>query len=417
MQLVRPAARRVREAARADGAASSGLSQLLGVHSLQTAGDALVAVALAGTLFFSVPLGQARGRVALYLLLTLLPFSFLVPVAGPLLDRLRHGRRNVLAVTAAGRGLLTWVMAGAIAGLGLYPLALGVLVLGRAYGVARSAAMPRVRPEAMGLVQANARLNVAGVAASSLTAALGAAIAKTLGTPWVVRLATVLFLSAAVLAVRLPSRVDEPPPAAADRPASFRLRTATPAVLRALGSTAALRAVAGLLTIFLAFLLRARSAPTWDVVLVVGAAAVGQVVGTVAAARVPRLSPRGLTRLSPLLALLACVGAAFRPGGVLPALAAGVAGLVASTSKFGLDATLQTDADPRSVSGAFARSETALQLAWVLGAGIALLLPATGSVGFAVAAVFAAAGAVEALRPRGTSPPSAGSPPARPAAV
>jgi hypothetical protein len=177
MELVRPAARRLRQAARADGAGSSGLSQLLGVHSLQSAGDALVAVALAGTLFFSVPLGQARGRVALYLLLTLLPFSFLVPIAGPLLDRLRHGRRNVLAATSGGRGLLTWVMAGAIAGLGLYPLALGVLVLARAYGVARSAATPRVRPEGMSLIQANARLNVAGTAASSVAAALGGLVA------------------------------------------------------------------------------------------------------------------------------------------------------------------------------------------------------------------------------------------------
>src|SRR3954452_17958334 len=211
MDLVRPAARRLGQAARADGAGASGLSQLLGVHSLQSAGDALVAVALAGTLFFSVPLGQARGRVALYLVLTLLPFSFLVPIAGPLLDRLRHGRRNVLAATAGGRGLLTWVMAGAVGGLGLYPLALGVLVLARAYGVARSAAMPRVRPEGMGLVQANARLNVAAVATSSLTAAVGAGMAKTLGTPWVLYLASVLFIVAGVLAVRLPAHVDEPP--------------------------------------------------------------------------------------------------------------------------------------------------------------------------------------------------------------
>src|SRR4051812_26871125 len=111
MQLVRPFARRLRTAARAGGADSSGLSALLGVHALHAAGDALVAVALAGTLFFSVPLGQARGRVGLYLVLPLLPFSFLVPIAGPLLDRLRHGRRNVMAATTGGRGMLTWVMA------------------------------------------------------------------------------------------------------------------------------------------------------------------------------------------------------------------------------------------------------------------------------------------------------------------
>jgi MFS family permease len=398
MELVRPAARRLRQAARADGAGNSGLSSLLGVHSLQSAGDALVAVALAGTLFFSVPLGQARGRVALYLLLTLLPFSFLVPIAGPLLDRLRHGRRNVLAATCGARGLLTWVMAGAIAGLGLYPLALGVLVLARAYGVARSAATPRVRPEGMGLVQANARLNVAGTAASSVAAAVGAIVAKTLGASWVLYGASILLIAAGVLALRLPAHVDEAPSDPAEQPVAFRLRDAGPVVLSALSSAAALRAVAGLLTIFLAFLLRSQHASGWDVALVVGAAAVGQIGGTVGAAQVGRLSARALTRLSPLLAAVACLAAAIRPHGVLPALAAGVAAFVASMSKFGLDASLQTEVPARSVSTAFARSETALQLTWVLGAAIALALPASGSVGFAVAATLAAAGAVAALR-------------------
>src|SRR3954471_1436950 len=401
MEVVRPAARRLRQAARADGAGGSGLSSLLGVHSLPSAGGGLVAVALAGTLFFSVPLGQARGRVALYLLLTLLPFSFLVPIAGPLLDRLRHGRRNVLAATAGGRGLLTWVMAGAIAGLGLYPLALGVLVLARAYGVARSAATPRVRPEGMTLIQANARLNVAGTAASSAAAALGGVVAKTLGSSWVLYGASFLLLAAGVLALRLPAHVDEAPADAAEQRAAFRLRAAGATVLAALGSAAALRGVAGLLTIFLAFLLREKHASAWEIALVVGAAAVGQIGGTIGAARIRRLSARASTRLSPLLACLVCVGAAFRPHGVLPAVAAGVAALVASMSKFGLDASLQTEVPARSVSSAFAQSETALQLTWVFGAAIALVLPASGSVGFAVAAVLSAVGAVAALRTRG----------------
>jgi hypothetical protein len=156
--------------------------------------------------------------------------------------------------------------------------------------------------------------------------------------------------------------------------------------------------VAGLLTIFLAFLLRAQHASAGDVALVVGAAAVGQLVGTVGAARLPRLSARALARVSPLLCLVACVAAAIRPHGVLPAVAAGVTGIVASTSKFGLDASLQSEVSPRSVSSAFARSETAMQLAWVLGAAVALVLPATGSVGFAVAAVLSAVGFAAAVR-------------------
>jgi hypothetical protein len=176
-----------------------------------------------------------------------------------------------------------------------------------------------------------------------------------------------------------------------------------------------MRAVAGLLTIFLAFLLRATHASAHDIALVIAAAAAGQILGTVGAARVHRLSARGVARLSPLLSLLACSAAALRPGGILPALAAGVTGLVSSTSKFALDATLQSDVQPRSVSSAFARSETALQLAWVVGAGIALALPATGSVGFAMGAVLSAAGAVAAVRARPIRP-SAVPAPGRPAA-
>jgi hypothetical protein len=130
----------------------------------------------------------------------------------------------------------------------------------------------------------------------------------------------------------------------------------------------------------------------------VGAGAVGQIGGTIGAARIRRVSARAATRLSPLLAFLACLGAAIRPHGVLPAVAAGVAAFVASLSKFGLDASLQTEVPARSVSSAFAQSETALQLTWVLGAAIALVLPASGSVGFAVAAALSAVGAVAALR-------------------
>ena len=145
-RLARAGAGRVRAAAGADGAGESGMSALLGAHALHSAGDALLAVALAGTVFFSVPLGEARDRVGLYLLLTLLPFSLLVPVAGPLLDRLRHGRRDVLAVTTGG------ARAGRLVDGRPRPRRSGCtrwrspsLVLSRAYGVARSAALPRVR--------------------------------------------------------------------------------------------------------------------------------------------------------------------------------------------------------------------------------------------------------------------------------
>ena len=398
MSWVGSAASRVRSAARADGAGDSGLSALIGLHALHAAGDALVAVALAGTLFFSVPIGEARGKVALYLILTLLPFAFLVPIAGPLLDRFRHGRRNVMAIATGGRGLLTWVMAGAVAGLGLYPLALGVLVLSRAYGVARAAAIPRVRPAALGLVSGAARVNVAGTVGASVAGGIGFLVSLAFGPAQVLYLASVVLITASFLALRLPDCVDEPPePGRVSEPHPKLLEL--PAVLRApLAATCGMRATQGLLTLFLAFLLRQQGAAAAEVGVVLGSALLGGLVGTVTAARMPGLAPRRLPFLAPGLALIACVAAALSPHLLALAVAAAVSGLAGSMAKFGLDATIQTTIANERVSTWFARSETALQLSWVLGAAIALLLPARGSYGFWAAVVLLAAGLLMALK-------------------
>ena len=45
------------------------------VHMASVAGDAIVAVALANSVFFSLPVGQARLKVALYLGLTMAPLE------------------------------------------------------------------------------------------------------------------------------------------------------------------------------------------------------------------------------------------------------------------------------------------------------------------------------------------------------
>lgn len=392
-------AARVRAAARADGAQDSGLSALLGTHALHSAGDALVAVALAGTVFFSVPLGEARSRVALYLLLTLLPFSLLVPVAGPLLDRFRHGRRNVLAATTAARGLLAWSMAGLLASLALYPLALAVLVLSRAYVVARAAAVPRLCPPGMSLVTANARTNVAGVASGGVAAAVGALVAALLGPEWVLRLAALVLLAAAVAAVRLPPQVDEARGPRVGGP-RYRLGSAPTAVLRPLAAAVALRALAGLLTVFLAFLLRSEGAGSRVVALVIGAAFAGQLLGTGAASRLPDRVIRRLTLAALVAPATACLLAALSGSTGAAALAAGLTGVSYALSKFALDAALQTHVPVHSTSGAFARSETGLQLAFAVGGAVGVALPAVSALGFGVAAAVPVAALVVDARLR-----------------
>lgn len=394
---------RISAAARSGGADKSGLTGLLSVHALHSAGDALVAVSLAGTLFFSVPLGQARDRVALYLLLTLLPFSLLVPVAGPLLDRLRHGRRLVLASSTGGRAVATWLMAATVDDLRLYPLALVVLVLSRGYGVARSAAVPKVRPPGLGLVQTGARLNLVAVAGGTVAAAVGAGLVALTGPAWSLRLAAVVLLPAAVLAMRLPGRVDDVRvPVRPDdiAPGAYRLGEAGPDVRPALVAAVALRALSGFLLVYLAFLLREQGASGTAVGLVVGAAAVGQFAGTAVSSQLSEERSRLLPWLGLAVPLVLAALAVWQPSTVPRMLLVVSAGAAASVAKFALDAALQTSVPPAQVSTAFARSETALQLAFAAGGGLALLLPVADRVGYVTALVLTAAGLVVAHRSR-----------------
>jgi hypothetical protein len=64
-QLSGATVRRVRAYGRADGAGETGLAGLFWVNALHMAGDAMIAVSLAGTLFFAAASDAQRGNVAL----------------------------------------------------------------------------------------------------------------------------------------------------------------------------------------------------------------------------------------------------------------------------------------------------------------------------------------------------------------
>jgi len=201
--------RRIRRATSAQGAGETGLAHLIELHAVNSAGDMLITVALASTIFFSVPTGQARDRVALYLAITMAPFVLLAPVIGPLLDRLPSGRRAAMAVSMLVRAMLAWTMAGSIRGgsLELYPEALCVLVASKAYGVVRSVVVPRLRPPGITLVKANSRVTLAGLIATGLATALGGLL-HLIGPDWPLRGAFLVFIAGALLAFSLPHAVD-----------------------------------------------------------------------------------------------------------------------------------------------------------------------------------------------------------------
>src|SRR5207248_2689865 len=212
----------------ASGADRTGLSTLIELTAAGGASDAFVAVSLAGTIFFSTSVDQARGRVVLFLLVTMAPFAVLAPFIGPALDRMQQGRKFLLAGTLLARGLLCWGMSAAInSPVTLLPAAFGILVLQKSYGVVRASVTPRLLPAEITLVTANARSQLITLIASMLGGAVAAGIQVTAGSAWVLRAGTLIYLAAMFLALRLPDQVDvpsvpaapvPPPPAAAGRP-------------------------------------------------------------------------------------------------------------------------------------------------------------------------------------------------------
>ena len=200
----------------ASGAGRTGLSTLIELTAAAGAGDAFVIVSLAGTIFFNTSVEQARGKVVLFLVVTMAPFAVLAPFIGPALDRAQQGRKYLLAGTLLARGLLCYAMSAAVKNpITLLPAAFGVLVLQKAFGVVRASVAPRLLPEQITLVSANARSQLIAVIAASIAAALAAGIQVVGGAAWVLRVGMVIYLAAMVLALRLPDQVDTPPAPAA----------------------------------------------------------------------------------------------------------------------------------------------------------------------------------------------------------
>ena len=403
-------------AVRDKGAAGeTGMIRLFDLHAASCAGDTLITIGLAGTIFFSAPLGEARSKVALYLLVTMVPFALLAPVVGPLLDHFRHGRRYALAATMLGRAFLAWLISDYIHGFGLYPAAFGVLALSRAYGVARSAAVPRLLPEGLGLSQAGARASVYGTIAGAAVAPLGAA-AFWLGPQWPLRVASVIFLIGMVVALRLPPRADSDPPETMPRPFSvigFRRDEKALTgrlVIATLVGSATLRALYGFLFLFLAFAIKAGDLPTvvfgTDVgnegaLATVGVAlGLGTFLATAAGTRLRIHRPLALQSNGLVVVAGIAVLTTIKFSLPMVALLCLMTAIVSGVSKLAVDATIQERIGERLRASAFAHSETVLMLAFVAGGGFGLI-PFHGQLGVGVMAAFSGLAALRAVTATG----------------
>jgi hypothetical protein len=103
-------------------------------------------------------------------------------------------------------------------------------------------------------------------------------------------------------------------------------------------------------------------------------------------------------------ALAATIVAAVLPG-LATAAVVGLLGATASSlAKVSLDAVIQDDLPEASRASAFGRSETILQLTWVFGGALGVLLPPWFWLGFTVMSVFLAVGITQTIMYRnGTS--------------
>ncbi len=409
-------------AAKANGADKSGLTSLIYVTMLNNAVDAALAVALANTLFFSAATSESRTKVALYLLITIAPFAVIAPVIGPLLDRLQHGRRVALAASFGVRAALAVVLILNFDGWGLYPVALAMMVLSKSFSVLKSAVTPRVLPPDIDLVRTNARLTVFGLIGGTMCAGgIAGGIAMLAGSSGVLWFLAGLAAAGAVLSLRIPSWVevtegevpatlayhgDERHTAPVDRERraalepSRRRQPLGRAVVTGLWGNGTIRVLTGFLTLFVAFVAKSRTehdaVAQASMLGIIGAAAgVGNFVGNMAGARLTFRRPTLIVLQCTIAAVVVTVVAAVTNNLLGATLAALVAACGSALAKVSLDAAIQDDLPPESIASGFGRSETVLQLSWVLGGAAGVLLPTEYWIGFAAIAGVLALGLLQ----------------------
>lgn len=385
------------------------------VHVFMMAGDTLVTVSLAGSLFFSVSPTEAKGRVLAYLLLTIAPFAVVSPLLGPLIDKSANGRRLLVALSAGVRALLCWSMSQHLNSLWLFPLAFVVLISSKLYVVTRGALVPEMArtdqlrehsdhvggagwpstavQQEKGYSGFNAQLTLLGTLSGLIAGSIGAGILKGIGAPSVLVTAALVFVAATVASVRLqrPSKVvrDE----VAGLTQSERDRNALNPmgdveVAWGLGAAALMRFTVGFATFLLAFGLRRENAGLGYFAVALALSALGALVGLAFVTRVRNaLTESTLLTLALLGTGLGAGVASFHPTLIAQVILAGWLGLCAAVAQPTFDAITQRNVAPGAQGRTFARFAVRQQLLWVIGAVIPVAVTLRFSVGDGLLAV------------------------------
>jgi hypothetical protein len=357
------------------------------------AGDTMVAVALADSLFFDIDPKSARWKVALFLVLTVAPFTIVAPLIGPALDRMLGGRRLMVIGAGLGRAVAAALMVVHLRSLLLFPEAFVSLVLSKTYAVSKSALVPTVVSSEEELVEANSKLGViSGVC--GFVAAIPAVLFKLIGSEVTVAVAAMVFLAAAASGIALPREVV----AAASPGREERTELRSGGIVLAASAMAMIRGVVGFLFFHIAFWFRHQKTSTAWFGLVLTCSALGTLAGNGISPLI-RQRVREEVMFVGALTLTAVTGvlAAFTGGKGTAALLSGAVGFSAAMARLAFDAIVQRDAPDANRGRAFAQFETRFQLAWVIAAFIPVVIPFPGWAGFLVVGLMGAFAAASYL--------------------
>jgi hypothetical protein len=273
------------------------------------------------------------------------------------------------------------------------------------------------------LATLNARLGLLAALSGIVVALPAVAIYKLFGSPGVLWTDMFVFAAAAYAGARLPvrrlrerQRLEGRSKAATAKVTSQAVRYAPDRqdlwagdaedlaafrpfagrdVLLALMPMSVLKALLGFLTFLLAFGLRREGAATWWFGLLLGSLTAGALVGVLLVARIRRVfsEQQILTGCLWLVAVFATLGA-FVHARLIQALVALAVGVAGSAAKPSFDALVQRHVRELDQGRAFGRFETQLQLMWVVGSLVPVVLSLPVPAGNAVMAITAALAAL-----------------------
>jgi hypothetical protein len=372
-------------------------------HFASAAGDALIAISLADSVFFSLPVDEAKVRVALYLGLTMLPLALAGPLLVGPLDR--AGPRRAISMAAAlVRAVVAVLAAPRVDTLLLFPLALTLLVASKVHAITKNGLTIAYADPEEALMQANARLGRVAVGGAICAAPLGFVLLKLFGAAGPMYLAAAAYAASAALNLRLP----RPRTLGERRPVGPRGRI--PALtIPAIGAVG-MRAASGFLLFLMAFSLGRGGQPPWWFAVLAGSAVAGGFLADLVAPRFPRTVREDVMVASCVLGAGLGASVAFQ-WYALPVLAvfAVVAGATTEFGRLAFQSLMQRLAPEGALGRVFVRYEVLFQLAWVGGAFLPAVLPIPFRTGILIlAAFYLLLGVVTYLRRREALTPRSG---------